>query len=197
MKKSSHGIIQILPLLAVALILIFAVGYYAYKNERVKITPSLKDVSPTPDPSENLPFDKVSRNWKTYTDSKYNFVLNYPEDISPKQLGSGYTAFYKNPNEASSFVFYIDERQQLDYDALSDNYISGFGSQSIRDMRTSGIEGFVTLPDDREFYGGKLTKSAFIKVGLSIIIVGCDTNHECTSYLLDQILSTFRFDSGQ
>src|SRR3990172_3636862 len=71
MNENQKGFTHLFLILALALIAVVGIGYYAYKNGQIKI-PSSQKLTPTPTPPL-----KTTANWRTYTNNKYGYFLSY------------------------------------------------------------------------------------------------------------------------
>lgn len=82
MKTNSKRVVNIIPLLVAALLLIFGTGYYAYKNGRVNLAPSQKQTK-----GSSIPTTEPTANWKTYKNEYYKFEFRYPDFLTYKSSG--------------------------------------------------------------------------------------------------------------
>src|SRR3989344_2021419 len=83
MDKNSKGYAQFLLSLIFTLIAFVGIGYYAYKNGQIRLTPQQR-LAPTPTPTL-----KTTANWKTYRNKKHGFVFKYPQVWVQKQSYGG------------------------------------------------------------------------------------------------------------
>ena len=88
MTKNSKGVAHLFILIILALIIVGGIGYYAYKNGQIKLTPLEKSSVP-PAPTANQAPDGSLANWKTYKNEKYGFELKYPEEFEVKEEFDG------------------------------------------------------------------------------------------------------------
>jgi hypothetical protein len=90
-KKNSKGIVQIIIPIILALVVLTGIGYFALKNNLIKLSTSnvplqpninrpLDETSPTTIPNQ-APTSNME-NWKTYTNNKYSFEFMYPPKLS-------------------------------------------------------------------------------------------------------------------
>src|SRR3990167_5911926 len=71
------GFTHIILLMAIVLVGIAGVGYFALKNRQIKIPSQNMPISPT---SFTTQIDKS--NWKTYTNNNLDFTFKYPEGLN-------------------------------------------------------------------------------------------------------------------
>ena len=83
MDKNSKGYAQFLLSLILSFVLITGIGYWAYKNGQIRLTPQQR-LAPTPTPTL-----KTTANWKTYRNKKHGFVFKYPQVWVQKQSYGG------------------------------------------------------------------------------------------------------------
>ncbi len=103
MNKQTRGISEIFVLIALALFVVIGIGYYAYKNGQIKFTPTQKQVIVSPTPTSTT--DEIE-NWDKYTNSEYNYQLNYPTGWEVSTFGND------NVNTASGILI----RRKCNYD---------------------------------------------------------------------------------
>src|SRR3989344_4320216 len=94
--KNQKGFAHFFLILTLTLIAVVGIGYYAYKNGQIKLTPSKEQVSPTPT-------SESTANWKTYTNTKYAFSFKYPPNLYlRKDSTHDFAGFLTDPNKNSS-----------------------------------------------------------------------------------------------
>lgn len=206
-EKSKHN-----WLISVMIIVVILIGslsiYFAYKkyqsreneNTTLKITPTEITNSPTPT------VDPIS-NWKTYTNTKYSFLLKYPPEFILKTEGyeRGEEEMFEITSDevepqtimlvgVSSSDF--DKKVYEDTKSKSGETVSGEfpgstnkGTVSVSETSVSGIIAYqIRLESETSV----LTNIYFEKNGFyyQLSFVTGNKEHEKT---FDQILSTFRF----
>lgn len=91
MNKNQKGIIHFLLLIAIATVVFVGIGYYAYKNGQISLTPSKNQetISPTPtinlDETENLSRDEVLRDWKIFISNYTSLSFKHPDNWIVKE----------------------------------------------------------------------------------------------------------------
>lgn len=81
MTQNSKGVVHLFLLVVIVLTAIAGIGYLAVKNK-----PQSSASLPTPNRSTT---QNETVNWKTYTNTKYGYGLNYPPDAELKDLWGG------------------------------------------------------------------------------------------------------------
>ncbi|OGE18747.1 hypothetical protein A3J19_03145 [Candidatus Daviesbacteria bacterium RIFCSPLOWO2_02_FULL_41_8] len=188
------------PILIVVLMAALAVGGYLIYSQLPKpIAPPRSITQPTLSPS-SIPESSNSAetaNWKTYTNTKYGFYFNYPQDFSIKKVAE--RIFFIENKEKKSFVLWIYENPNnlslKDYEGKHTSKETGFGP-------------FVYYPDTElvkfqnfEAYYTKEEINCLSKCGSYIWttkdmiykLTGTAENVPNQKQTLDQILSTFKF----
>ena len=86
MIKSKYilGFTHLFLILALALIAVVGIGYYAYKNGQISLTSSQDQV--TVYPTQTIGVEE-SAEWKTYRSAKYRFEIKYPKEWLVKETG--------------------------------------------------------------------------------------------------------------
>lgn len=81
MNRNSKGFSEIIIIIIFSLVVVGGIGYYSYKNGQIKLNPSQnKDISPTPDSTDN---------WKTYKNEDYKLEFMYPDYLKIANRGPG------------------------------------------------------------------------------------------------------------
>ncbi|OGM28369.1 hypothetical protein A2962_02795 [Candidatus Woesebacteria bacterium RIFCSPLOWO2_01_FULL_39_61] len=74
--KNQKGIIHLFVIIILALAVVGGIGYYAYKNGQIRLTP------PQEFTSQPTPLLESTANWKTYRDKAYGFEFKFPENLN-------------------------------------------------------------------------------------------------------------------
>ncbi|MFA5770548.1 MAG: hypothetical protein WC894_03595 [Patescibacteria group bacterium] len=182
------------------------IAYLAFQNQKLQkqilnpqVSPTIQAPSPTSKPSSSIstPSDETA-GWKTYTNTKYKYTLQYPlewqirenvTDVFPNKPPSTYI-FEKIEEFAPGIYIWVVPKvepkqwimEQLvspDYtQAKTDNIIIA----SIQGTKISGIPG----PLEQEWVFVNKDSQSFI------LYAGAMTD----MIIFDQILSTFKFTSA-
>ena len=78
--NSKYGFAHLVLLILLSVAIVAGIGYYAYKTGQVKIIQQKQSTPSTPslDETANLALNGDLANWKTYTNTVYNFSFEYP-----------------------------------------------------------------------------------------------------------------------
>lgn len=111
-KQSGFALPIVIILVVVGLVGLGAVGYYSYKTlqeqkeltKDVKITRS-EELTPSPilSPTPTEPPEETA-DWKTYTNTKYNYSFKYPPECSLGPLAPGCKTAIPRPPECLCFL---------------------------------------------------------------------------------------------
>src|SRR3989344_7549380 len=86
----NHGFAHFFLILALALIAVVGIGYYAYKNGQIKLTQV--STSPTQSPIKEQIIE--TSDWKIYTNNETKFTIKVPKNFNIKDHSGGYDWIY-------------------------------------------------------------------------------------------------------
>lgn len=159
---------------------------------------------------------KPASNWKTYTNTKYNYAIDYPNDLVYRQFpdtetGAGFRLASK-PNDLCCEIITIDYSPKManDKDLPFENYvtIAGTGIQNYQKLdsskkitTTTGIIGYITTWQVTPITGGPSQQSAPITFfpakdnpdGL-IMITLQNTKDPKQVDIYNKMIATFRYN---
>jgi len=199
--KFQKGFIHLFLLIVLALVVVGGIGFYAYKNGQLGITPSQRQISISPTPD-------LTADWKTYVDDYFDFEIKYPSDwqftknetnweygmqfvwaISPdiiKKDDEGRVI------EGVSFNVAIHDSKQTALEELVKVVKDGGGIESS--YTVNGISGILLYQENSPFKNSK--RKVFVaqkgEIVYSVELVWSKQKPEAEK-VLDQILSTFKF----
>jgi hypothetical protein len=202
------GVAPILVLLIIAVL--GGLGFWGYKTEIIRISLPQKEtasVSNSPSPTTD-----PTKDWKTYTDTTYNFSFKYPNSGSVKtnskrdDLLLGGASFHLNYNDSefrpqvSEVYVNVFDNNNLDLDTWLEQNSTGkpFGSDDKKEYsgyvnlgkgQLSGKSG-VKFRDD---VMGFTAHNIAVKWNNYIYVVGYVEVADDLSTEYSQILSTFKF----
>ena len=223
------------PILIVLLIAVGIGGYLLYQKQLKPVSVPQPSPSPVVSPessnsAQTTNPDLIGANWKTYTNTKYSFTVNYPSDWKIDELTmpinlnkSGDSASVVNFNAPGFptpgvgldggigfFVHMTDGNVKVmdwvknnGYKSLDSSYqtvnIGGFDAIKINSVMTQDKRNkILSLPGGR---GGPMPvgyKAIFTYIQKGDLIfeiqAGKIINPDDFLKIVDQILSTFRFD---
>src|SRR3989344_4979211 len=214
MNSNSKGFAQFLVILAGSLVIILLIVTFAFKNGQIKLT-SQGSISPTP---SNQVINDVWKDWETYktnvcTESVVTF--KYPSNIKvqPSTLGNRLSLFWDGSDLLIGIGISYIPNSQLDsyeYKSIKSLLRLDVGNSTTTFQTGDWKEIFTRKPN--EDIGGKtgfIYEAPFgwgrpypIKLvlipqekGYCEILIEYDTPQQINNYpfLLDQILSTFKF----
>ena len=198
----------LITLIIVVLFTIVYAGIYLYLNSQLnQITKS----SPTPLPAEtSVKEDDPTANWKTYTNTKYNFSFKYPKDlsISPNSTND-FISFLATPNDNKSSTLRVSVRENptnMDLQAFVEKnrpIPNDRVSYSYTKTTISGLEVLIEtseLPCSGICKKGPVEEKGYailIKVNKFVVYFAVSTYSQSKSPTMDensltQILSTFK-----
>jgi hypothetical protein len=209
--KPKNNLLVIL-IVAIVSMAIGAVGFWAYERYLVK-GPIAQNTLPSPTPMATA---DPTTNWKTYTNSKYNYSLKYPDSWSITEIFAGSeigkpassmsTSIAISPSDKLSvprFQLEIDDPSanlsisqtyDLWFKNLKENQYYVIDKQltlNINNIQMDSLEGFSTDQSGIKV----LNKAYFFNSSANKyfdILTTVDSN-STNSAIIDQILSTFKF----
>lgn len=168
-------------------VLISIAGFFGYQNFLMHKQIAKLSIQPVPTPIPTIPVDPTA-NWKTYTNTKYNFSFKYPSSFSTEILAAG------GQNEADSnsrnfFVYQTGanrkyEERYLNFEVtqIEPNYQGTITQSTLNGISAKKI---TLLNIQFDIYSIKLSSGEFIEIYVS--------NNVNKKDVVDQILSTFKF----
>ncbi len=193
-KSSSH----LLPIILSSLItIIILVGiYFLFFNKTPKTTTA--NPSPTPTSSATASADPTST-WQTYTDTKNNFLLKYPKDLSIVDMGydrveiGDYLSvgiYSSDPEDCRGDCAIIETKDLKIINDLEVRYLTGWWGDIGGNVAQSYVE--YLIPTKDKFIYLEMRELPFsVRTSLTREKVGKVSKENIQ--LLDQILSTFKF----
>src|SRR3989344_8868013 len=85
----NRGFAHFFLILALALIAVVGIGYYAYKNGQIRLTPP-QDLSP----SHTSQLESTA-NWKTYRNDMLGFEFKHPDNLKVNATSPNQIFFYE------------------------------------------------------------------------------------------------------
>ena len=202
-----RGFTEIVILIAVLVLAAIGGAYYlgTQKSQApVAISPSpVAQATPTPNASQAPNGDLETANWKTYTDSKYNYSINYPPDWKTETmeygvyLGKASVGGYAY-GEASVGVGVLPST--LSIEEYLSRYNNSFSGSSPKRVGTFTIGGSLGEKWDINTYQSPNTDSFVVFLTrndqtyyVSKSMYNIDQAREHNKEV-DQVISTFRFE---
>lgn len=185
MSKNSRGFAPIL-----IVVILGAIGIIGY----LVVAQSAKQSQPTPSSATQESIQQPPENWKTYTDSQYNYSIQYPDNLLPEKSSNDiYLSFV-------SFGNLSDEQNPWFSVSVRDTKLE----DEVKFVKWQSSHSLVTLVKEEE-----ITMNGYAAVRLeyepqrpdvgkpdTYIIVN-NGKYSFTLYAetesIDQILSTFQF----
>ena len=199
-------------LLIIGIVLLLAVAggayYFGTQKSQAPVTSSPSPIAqvsllPTPIPDETANPDSIGANWKTYTDSKYNYSINYPPDWKTETmeygvyLGKASVGGYAY-GEASVGVGVLPST--LSIEEYLSRYNNSFSGSSPKRVGTFTIGGSLGEKWDINTYQSPNTDSFVVFLTrndqtyyVSKSMFNIDQAREHNKEV-DQVISTFRFE---
>ena len=117
MNKISKRIASLFVLVALVVVVIAGIGYYAYKNIQTK---TIVQTDPNSPSLSDTWKDQITSaaNWKTHTDLKWEYQVSYPEDWGlPKESYpvSDYTVEFTSSDRVEYLKLKFQEHQLILY----------------------------------------------------------------------------------
>ena len=175
-EKNSSFLVTLLSVLL--LISVFIAGFFAYQTQnlvkelnKLKITPtSIATPSPSPDPTAN---------WKTYTNTKYNFSLRYPNNYELLNESIDKISFgFKSTNQDLLAPPYLN---------IYFNYKSKAADSAV-DIKVDNVDAKMF-----DIHKGADSDYRIVQISNPAIEIEMNISGGGLSRDLDQILSTFKF----
>jgi len=200
-----RGFAQFFIILVGSLVIILAVAFFAINNGQIKFAPEPKETTPT--------ITEDTSNWKTYTNEKYSFQVDYPnewmvEEVLPNTEENTYSwpplevSFAPKP-VSSRFVWITIDKSENTLDQYINNRLCDSpgvcaSSKNATDLQLSNH------PAKKITDAPGPTSTEIILVKRENTIYRITTSYEDLSYIelysqeqkktiFNQILSTFRF----
>lgn len=196
---------NLLSLSAVTLVITVwsTVSFLAYQNKLLgkyakELNQSVYSVKNTPTPDANgcIPNDKIVQDWKTYTNTRKNYQINYPpnwavsEDVQPAEI---------NGRKIILDLVTIDKNGDIPRIEIDSANKFGLTESQIKlnnisQLKIGRLDTYFEIDNDED--GGTFTNYYFIKDNhtytITTIIYPQDTASNVQS-TFNQILSTFKF----
>ncbi len=201
MNKNSKGIVSVFVLILLALVVVGGIGYYAYKNGQIRLTPRNEEASTTtPTPIENskafilgnLEFKLPTSYYTKYTKNQWYPIEAY--DIDPDKD-------FNSSEKVTVFLLRLD-KENTKLQEKADALVKTWRLLDVDNKLTTiaGIKGTVLTgrvnPENN--YNSRFPNNAKVKIAIFIKdnevyhLLGdiTDSNNE---KVFDQIFSTFKF----
>ena len=215
MNKSSKGFAHLFVIIILALVTVAGIGYYAYKNGQVRLTPQQAQPSPTPttDQVANQVTNGDLANWKTYRNTKYAFSFEYPPNLYlRKDSTHDFAGFLTDPNKNSSqrlIVTVLSNPQNLnleEFDTQNKPIPYDWEDLSLENKRINSYEAIIKKfeqPCVGLCQNYKFERSFVVRIKGDGFVVSFTvdnridpSNTSQDEKWLDQILFTFKFLDG-
>jgi hypothetical protein len=157
--------------------------------------------TPEPTPTQTPAVEDETKDWKTYTNTKYGYLAKYPQDWVELGEGNNYVRFFKGPYERGMPMTetYVsinskgnDSKISLDQWLIENGILPSTGDPAIEseDVVIDGVKGkqFISARD-----GGKIIYLPYGSYVFQLTNVLMGESTEEAKTVFDLILSTFRF----
>lgn len=212
MKNNQKGFIVPI-LLAIMAALVIGGGAYVYKKKKVEdqaaIDTKIQEVNQAKQQIDTKTYPIAQTdvsNWKTYTNSEYNFEFKYPSNLSmDENKGSSnfekrYTAVYVDTQENINFIKFGEGTEGPETFLVIDAHepkakpAGGCGDYSTLNHIIAGIRVTKCLGgDEGSLFGPGSMRISFTQDGLVYFSIRSERYEDNDKKIIDEILSTFKF----
>lgn len=203
LRQAPKTKIPLILLLIVTCLSTLTSGWLFYQNLQLQKQISQLQAQPSPLPSETpIPSADPTADWKTYTNTKYNYEFKYPSDFNLEKSTSGEyfqtklnnrLIFYATNDQSSTIADYL-----VKTDKISQNANEGPPSLQVQSTKKTVIHGLNSIQREEYLTDADLTQiNTYFKKGSVVVSIALEPTpgnpRSEDESLYQQILSTFKF----